>query len=216
MEGNGMAAKTAVFIGNTDSFSVDILENMMSKNMNMVIASRDAENGNEVVALLNNKELENHSIWVNINDDKWSTCLMTETIRNFGGIDVVLMNTELTNTIIDPETMVNNFAEILKLQASHKQDYFTDIVLLQSQPVGGNGTLIDSGLLAKLALALIPHSIKINSITTNYQHVDSAAPQVPLVRNCEAKDVLKAIYYLIDQQYETGQNLHVTGGGHLM
>jgi len=36
--------------------------------------------------------------------------------------------------------------------------------------------------------------------------------QVPLKRGCRVEDVLKAIYYVIDQQYETGQAIPVTGG----
>jgi len=31
-------------------------------------------------------------------------------------------------------------------------------------------------------------------------------------RGCRIEDVMKAICYLIDQQYETGQALPVTGG----
>lgn len=36
--------------------------------------------------------------------------------------------------------------------------------------------------------------------------------KVPMGRGCSIEDVIKAIYYLIDQQYETGQALPVTGG----
>jgi sorbitol-6-phosphate 2-dehydrogenase len=36
--------------------------------------------------------------------------------------------------------------------------------------------------------------------------------KVPMGRGCEGPDVLKAIYYLVDQVYETGQALPVTGG----
>lgn len=36
--------------------------------------------------------------------------------------------------------------------------------------------------------------------------------KVPMGRGCEPADVMKAIYYLVDQQYETGQALPVTGG----
>jgi rhamnose utilization protein RhaD (predicted bifunctional aldolase and dehydrogenase)/NAD(P)-dependent dehydrogenase (short-subunit alcohol dehydrogenase family) len=36
--------------------------------------------------------------------------------------------------------------------------------------------------------------------------------KVPLGRGCRTTDVLKAIYYLVEQQYETGQALPVTGG----
>jgi NAD(P)-dependent dehydrogenase (short-subunit alcohol dehydrogenase family) len=36
--------------------------------------------------------------------------------------------------------------------------------------------------------------------------------KVPMNRGCTTADVVKAIYYLIDQKYETGQALPVTGG----
>ncbi len=36
--------------------------------------------------------------------------------------------------------------------------------------------------------------------------------KVPMGRGCEVQDVARAIFYLIEQQYETGQALPVTGG----
>ncbi len=36
--------------------------------------------------------------------------------------------------------------------------------------------------------------------------------QVPLGRGCRVEDVVKAIFYVIDQEYETGQAIPVTGG----
>jgi sorbitol-6-phosphate 2-dehydrogenase len=36
--------------------------------------------------------------------------------------------------------------------------------------------------------------------------------KVPMARGCTTQDVMKAIYYLIEQRYETGQALPVTGG----
>jgi sorbitol-6-phosphate 2-dehydrogenase len=36
--------------------------------------------------------------------------------------------------------------------------------------------------------------------------------KVPMNRGCTTADVVKAIYYLVDQKYETGQALPVTGG----
>ena len=36
--------------------------------------------------------------------------------------------------------------------------------------------------------------------------------KVPMNRGCRVADVMKAIYYIIDQQYETGQAVPVTGG----
>ncbi len=36
--------------------------------------------------------------------------------------------------------------------------------------------------------------------------------KVPMGRGCEGPDVMRAIYYLVEQKYETGQALPVTGG----
>jgi sorbitol-6-phosphate 2-dehydrogenase len=36
--------------------------------------------------------------------------------------------------------------------------------------------------------------------------------QVPANRGCKIEDIMKAIYYVIDQEYETGQAIPVTGG----
>ncbi len=36
--------------------------------------------------------------------------------------------------------------------------------------------------------------------------------KVPMKRGCETGDVVKAIYYIVDQKYETGQAIPVTGG----
>ena len=36
--------------------------------------------------------------------------------------------------------------------------------------------------------------------------------KIPMGRGCTASDIMKAIYYLVEQKYETGQALPVTGG----
>jgi sorbitol-6-phosphate 2-dehydrogenase len=36
--------------------------------------------------------------------------------------------------------------------------------------------------------------------------------KVPMRRGCKAEDVMKAIYYIMEQKYETGQAVPVTGG----
>jgi len=40
--------------------------------------------------------------------------------------------------------------------------------------------------------------------------------QVPAGRGCKVKDVMKAIYYVIEQEYETGQAITVTGGQQML
>jgi sorbitol-6-phosphate 2-dehydrogenase len=36
--------------------------------------------------------------------------------------------------------------------------------------------------------------------------------KVPMRRGCTIEDVAKAIFYIVDQKYETGQAIPVTGG----
>jgi sorbitol-6-phosphate 2-dehydrogenase len=36
--------------------------------------------------------------------------------------------------------------------------------------------------------------------------------KVPMKRGCTGKDLVRAIYYLVEQEYETGQAVPVTGG----
>ncbi len=40
--------------------------------------------------------------------------------------------------------------------------------------------------------------------------------QVPMKRGCMQADVMKALLYIIDQEYETGQAVPVTGGQIMM
>jgi NAD(P)-dependent dehydrogenase (short-subunit alcohol dehydrogenase family) len=47
------------------------------------------------------------------------------------------------------------------------------------------------------------------SVADVRKHYES---QVPMNRGCDPKDVARAIFYLVEQQYETGQALPVTGG----
>ncbi|MDR0732335.1 MAG: sorbitol-6-phosphate 2-dehydrogenase, partial [Treponema sp.] len=36
--------------------------------------------------------------------------------------------------------------------------------------------------------------------------------KVPMNRGCRGRDLLRAVLYLVEQEYETGQALPVTGG----
>lgn len=52
----------------------------------------------------------------------------------------------------------------------------------------------------------VPGAKTLDDVKAHYEK------QVPAKRGCRVEDVTKAIYYLIEQQYETGQALPVTGG----
>ena len=52
----------------------------------------------------------------------------------------------------------------------------------------------------------VPGATSIDDVRRFYE------AKVPMGRGCSPADVLEALYYLIGQQYETGQALPVTGG----
>lgn len=56
----------------------------------------------------------------------------------------------------------------------------------------------------------VPGARTINEVKAFYES------QVPARRGCKPEDVVKAVLYLIDQQYETGQAVPVTGGQNML
>ena len=65
----------------------------------------------------------------------------------------------------------------------------------------------DNGLFAQyLKSGKIPGAKTIEDVKHAYE------AKVPMGRGCTTPDVMKAIYYLIEQKYETGQAVPVTGG----
>jgi sorbitol-6-phosphate 2-dehydrogenase len=65
----------------------------------------------------------------------------------------------------------------------------------------------DNGLFVQyLRAGKVPGAKTIEDIRKAYE------AKVPMGRGCTTADVMKAVYYLIEQQYETGQAVPVTGG----
>ncbi|MBC8875552.1 MAG: sorbitol-6-phosphate 2-dehydrogenase, partial [Planctomycetes bacterium] len=65
----------------------------------------------------------------------------------------------------------------------------------------------ENGLFVQyLRTGKVPGAKSIDDVRRAYE------AKVPMGRGCTTADVMKAIYYLIEQQYETGQALPVTGG----
>jgi len=65
----------------------------------------------------------------------------------------------------------------------------------------------DKGLFVQyLRTGKVPGAKTIEDVKRFYES------KVPMKRGCTGEDVIKAIYYIIDQKYETGQAIPVTGG----
>lgn len=65
----------------------------------------------------------------------------------------------------------------------------------------------ETGLFSQyLKTGKVPGAKSIDDVRRAYES------KVPMKRGCTPKDIVRAIYYLADQEYETGQALPVTGG----
>jgi len=69
----------------------------------------------------------------------------------------------------------------------------------------------ENGLFVQyLAAGKVPGAKTIEDVKHHYES------QVPVGRGCEVKDVTRAILYAIEQEYETGQAIPVTGGQEML
>lgn len=65
----------------------------------------------------------------------------------------------------------------------------------------------EKGLFAQyLQAGKVPGALTVEDVKRSYES------KVPMNRGCQPEDVMKAIAYIIDQKYETGQAVPVTGG----
>jgi len=65
----------------------------------------------------------------------------------------------------------------------------------------------DRGLFVQyLKAGKVPGAETVEDVRKHYENM------VPMRRGCTSLDVIKAVYYIVDQKYETGQAIPVTGG----
>jgi NAD(P)-dependent dehydrogenase (short-subunit alcohol dehydrogenase family)/rhamnose utilization protein RhaD (predicted bifunctional aldolase and dehydrogenase) len=270
--GNKLNNKIAVVTGGAQGFGAGIAEALFSLNMNVVIADLNEESGKSFVSGLTSKKSSNKAIFVktDVSDPVSVKNLITETVKEFGGLDIIVSNAGILKAggldEMDPETFskttdvnYNGYfhcakyaSEVMKLQNQENPEYFADIIQINSKSGlrGSNRNFAYSGakfggigLTQSFAMELAPYRIKVNSIcpgnfyegplwsdphtglfvqylktgkvpgAKNIEEVRKFyEDQVPMKRGCKLEDVMKALLYIIDQEYETGQAVPVTGG----
>jgi rhamnose utilization protein RhaD (predicted bifunctional aldolase and dehydrogenase)/NAD(P)-dependent dehydrogenase (short-subunit alcohol dehydrogenase family) len=270
--GNKLINKIAVVTGGAQGFGAGIAESLFALNINVVIADLNEETGQSFTNTLLSRKTQNRAIFVktDVSDAESVKNLLITTVREFGGIDIMVSNAgilraggleEMTSEIFSRMTNVNyngyfhcaKFAsEVMKIQNQEKPTYFSDIIQINSKSglTGSNRNFAYAGakfggigLTQSFALELAPFRIKVNSIcpgnfyegplwsdpnnglfvqylktgkvpgAKNIEEVRKFyEDKVPMKRGCKLEDVMKALLYIVDQEYETGQAVPVTGG----
>jgi len=264
--------KIAIVTGGAQGFGEGIARDLHREGANVVIADMNDKKGKALVRELNNTGRKNCCYFkhTDVSDPESVRSLINETVRQFGGLDLLVSNAgilyagsldEMETDIFDRVTRINYngfflcakySSEIFRIQNAYKSNYFTDIIQINSKS-GLKGSRKNFayagakfggiGLTQSFALEMVEYKTKVNAICPgNFfegplwsdperglfrQYLEAGKVpgaktiedvkryyenQVPMKRGCLVKDVLKAIYYIIDQKYETGQAIPVTGG----
>ncbi|MDR1864363.1 MAG: SDR family NAD(P)-dependent oxidoreductase [Bacteroidales bacterium] len=274
--GNAAENKIVIVTGGAQGFGGGIAEELMAQNAHVVIADLNETVGAQTVEKLNAAATKNRAVFIrtDVSDALSVQRLMKETVKRFGGLDVLISNAgilragsleEMAPDTFELMTKVNYTgyflcakyaSEVLKLQAKYKKGYFTDVIQINSKSglKGSNknfayagGKFGGIGLTQSFALELMPYGIKVNSVCPGnffdgplwsdperglfVQYLNAGKvpgaktiadvkafyeAQVPAKRGCTVADVMKAVLYIIGQEYETGQAVPVTGGQNML
>jgi NAD(P)-dependent dehydrogenase (short-subunit alcohol dehydrogenase family)/rhamnose utilization protein RhaD (predicted bifunctional aldolase and dehydrogenase) len=269
---NTFKNKIAIVTGGAQGFGAGIAKSLNELNANVVVADINAVSGQEFAESLNKSKAASRVFFVktDVSDPESVKNLISETVREFGGLDIMISNAGVLRAggldEMDPEVFSKTTAinyngyflcakyasEVMKIQNHEKPEYFTDIIQINSKSGlrGSNRNFAYAGakfggigLTQSFALELAPDKIKVNSIcpgnfyegplwsdpqnglfvqylktgkVPGAKTIDDVRrfyeDQAPMKRGCRLGDVMRAIIYVIEQEYETGQAIPVTGG----
>jgi NAD(P)-dependent dehydrogenase (short-subunit alcohol dehydrogenase family)/rhamnose utilization protein RhaD (predicted bifunctional aldolase and dehydrogenase) len=272
VHGSTLDNKIAVITGGAQGFGEGIARTFFASNMNVIVADINEETGQHLVSELNDGRRTNKAFFIktDVSDPSSVKELIVNTVKEFGGLDIIVSNAGILRAgsleEMDPETFAKttevNYSgyfhcakyasEVMKLQNREKPEYFTDIIQINSKSGlrGSNRNFAYAGakfggigLTQSFALELAPYRIKVNSVcpgnfyegplwsdphnglflqylktgkVPGAKTIDDVRKyyedQVPLRRGCRLADIMKAVFYIVEQEYETGQAVPVTGG----
>jgi len=270
--GSRLKNKIAVVTGGAQGFGAGIAESLFKHKLNIVIADLNETTGMAFAHGLSSGKTSNKAVFIktDVADPESVKNLIIDTVREFGGLDLMISNAGILRAggldEMDPEIFAkttdvnyNGYfhcakyaSEVMKLQNDEKPEYFTDIIQINSKSGlrGSNRNFAYAGakfggigLTQSFAMELAPNRIKVNSIcpgnfyegplwsdpqnglfvqylktgkVPGAKSIDDVRKfyedQVPMKRGCRLEDVMKALLYIVDQEYETGQAVPVTGG----
>ena len=185
--------KTIVITGAAQGFGEGIAECLLKEGANIVIADLNEEAGSATAERFSALCKSNRVLFVktNVADTGSLKNLIKEIVINFGGLDVFISNAgvlraggleDMTAENFDFVTKINYNAyfycvqaasPVMKLQNKYAQDYFCDIIQINSKSglrgskanfAYAGGKFGGIGLTQSFALELAPFRVKVNSV----------------------------------------------------
>ncbi|MCR5485675.1 MAG: SDR family NAD(P)-dependent oxidoreductase [Clostridiales bacterium] len=265
-----LSGKIAVVTGSAQGFGLGIAREMHKNGASVMVADLEfqREKALEVV-----KEFGDGAAFVSVDvsDEASVENMICETVRIFGGLDIIVSNAGVAKAGSLHDMDLNTFefvekinyrgyflcakyaSEIMKAEFEADNTRYSDIIQINSKSgiVGSKNNFAYSGskfggigLTQSFALELAPYNIKVNAVCPgNYydgplwsdperglfiQYLKAGkVPGAETVedvkryylskqpmdkRGCFPSDVAKAIFYCVEQEFETGQAIPVTGG----
>jgi len=267
-----LSEKIAIVTGAAQGFGKGIAESLAKEGANVILADLNEDMARKNASKLNREYGQGKflALEVDVANEDYVKNMICETVAEYGGIDIFISNAGVLKAgsldsmdleSFELSTKVNYTAfflctkyasEPMKIQYRFNQDYFSDIIQINSKS-GLEGSKKNFayagskfggiGLTQSFALELMEYNIKVNAVCPGnffegplwsdpekglfIQYLRSnKVPgartivdvrkfyegKVPMKRGCQINDVAKAIFYIIDQKYETGQVVPVTGG----
>ena len=267
-----LSEKIAIVTGAAQGFGKGIAESLAKERANVILADLNEDMARENASKLNREYGQGKflALEVDVANEDYVKNMIWETVAEYGGIDIFISNAgvlkagSLENMDLESfelSTKVNYTAfflctkyasEPMKIQFRFNQDYFSDIIQINSKS-GLEGSKKNFayagskfggiGLTQSFALELMEYNIKVNAVCPGnffegplwsdpeeglfIQYLRSNKvpgartikdvrkfyeSKIPMKRGCQIEDIAKAIFYIIDQKYETGQVIPVTGG----
>ncbi|MBA7612120.1 3-phenylpropionate-dihydrodiol/cinnamic acid-dihydrodiol dehydrogenase [subsurface metagenome] len=267
-----LSEKIAIVTGAAQGFGKGIAESLAKEGANVILADLNEDMARENASKLNREYGQGKflALEVDVANEDYVKNMIWETVAEYGGIDIFISNAGVLKAgslesmdleSFELSTKVNYTAfflctkyasEPMKIQYRFNQDYFSDIIQINSKS-GLEGSKKNFayagskfggiGLTQSFALELMEYNIKVNAVCPGnffegplwsdpeeglfIQYLRSNKvpgartikdvrkfyeSKIPMKRGCQIEDIAKAIFYIIDQKYETGQVIPVTGG----
>lgn len=256
------AGKVAVVTGSAQGVGLEIAQGLAAAGASVVLCDVNGKGARQAAEGIRQQYGPSSAMGMaaDVTSEKAMRQVMTDTLKHFGGLDLMVANAGILKSHKITEFPVDTFRRILDINltgvficaktAASVMRYAGrgDIIQLNSKS-GKKGSKHNAayaaskfagvGLVQSIALDLVEDGIKVNAICPGnffdlplwsspgglfdqyrgkFGGVSREAvrgiyeKQIPMGRGCRVSDVVKAILYIMDQAYETGQAYNVTGG----